>query len=67
MSRRRKGLNREFRIGSIVIRYSRAIENHIAKHNVKIFEIVRCLEGDFIIEKDRKQELDDNSSMSRKW
>ena len=49
MTKRRKKLNREFRIGSIIIRYNRAIENHISKHNVKISEIARCLEGDFLM------------------
>jgi len=49
MVKKRK-LDRAFRIGNIIVRYNRAIENHIAKHNVRIQEIVRCLEnGKFLM------------------
>jgi len=51
MTKRRKKLNKEFKIGSIIIRYDRTIENHIAKHNVKISEIARCLEGDYLMKR----------------
>jgi len=49
--RKRRKLDKEFRIKSMIIRYNKAIENHIAKHNVKILEIARCLEGDYIMKK----------------
>ncbi len=37
----------------MIIRYNRTIENHIAKHNVKISEIVRCIDTDYLIRKIR--------------
>jgi len=52
-SRMAKKLNKEVKIGKMIIRYNRAIENHIAKHNVKISEIVRCLDTDYLIRKIR--------------
>ena len=47
--RRKTRLDREIKIGSIIIRYNRRIENHIAKHNVTIGEIQRALEQDYLI------------------
>jgi len=44
-----KRFPKEARIGKIILRYNRKIENHIAKHNVRIEEIVRCFESDYLL------------------
>jgi len=48
---KRRKLTKEVRISNIVIRYNRVIEDHISKHNIKIKDIVRCFETDYLLKK----------------
>jgi len=49
--KKRKRLTKEVKIGRIVLRYNKSIENHIAKHNVKIKDVVKSLSNDYLLRK----------------